>query len=251
MSLSATDIKNIRALEQKRNRSETGLFVVEGLKTVEELVRSNVQVEKVYTTETVDFLSEMDENIVQLISERELDRISGLRSPNKILAVAKIPLVGAIDVEQSLIVALDSVSDPGNLGTIIRTAKWFGVHTILCSETCADAFDRKVVQSSMGALFHTDVHYCSMTEQLTFLRKNGFEILGAGMTGTPLNKMKPSAKTVLVIGSESHGISPQVRQKCDQMITIQNRESARKVESLNAGIAASIILYQLTQSRFQ
>ncbi len=247
MSLSATDIKNIRALEQKRNRTETGLFVVEGLKTVEELVRSSVVVDRIYSTETFDFLSGMDKNIVHLINERELERISALRSPNKILAVAKIPSVGEVDTDGSLIVALDGINDPGNLGTIIRTAKWFGVNTVLCSENCADAYDRKVVQSSMGALFHTNLHYCRLVEKLTMLKENGFRLLGTGMTGTPLNEMNPSTKTVLVIGSESHGISPEVQHRCDELITIQNREKDRKVESLNAGVAASIILYQLTE----
>lgn len=245
MALSASDIKSIRALQQKKNRIETGLFVVEGPKTVEELIQSELVVQQVYSTESFSFLSDLYDD-VQLINERELERISGLKTPNKVLALAKIPQSGKVDVNQSLIIALDGINDPGNLGTIIRTSKWFGLNTILCSENCADAFDRKVVQSSMGALFHTALHYCSLPETLTELKKNGFIILGAGMSGSELNSIAVPSKTVLVIGSESHGISAEVQSLCDELVTIPNLEKDRKVESLNAGIATSVILYRLT-----
>lgn len=245
MALSASDIKNIRALQQKKNRFETGLFLVEGPKTVRELINSKFKLERIYTTESFDFLSNLEEGVVQLINERELARISGLKTPNKLLAVAKIPSVAEVDMNQAIIMVLDGINDPGNLGTIIRTSKWFGISTILCSKNCADTFDRKVVQSSMGALFHTTLHYCSLPETLAYLKVNGFRVLGAAMSGTALNAVGATPKTVLVIGSESHGISPEVLELCDQVITIPNLEKDRKVESLNASVATSIILYQL------
>lgn len=223
--------------------------MVEGPKSVEELVNSELVIERIYSTENFDFLSESVIDVVQLISERELDRISGLKTPNKILAVAHLPSAGQIKIDAPLIIALDGINDPGNLGTIVRTAKWFGVNTILCSDKSVDAFDRKVVQSSMGSLFHTNIHHCRLSEELTSLKQNGFQVLGADALGTPLNETGSEIKKmVLVIGSESHGLSPEVRSLCDEFIAIPNRESDRKVESLNAAVATSILLYQLTES---
>lgn len=240
-------MKRIRALQQKKFRKETGLFVVEGVKTVQELVHSGIEIESIYSTESFDFLNGLAPESVFLIKENELARISGLSTPNRILAVAKIPKQPSIDWNCSLIIVLDGINDPGNLGTIIRSAKWFGVNTIVCSEDCVDAFDRKVVQSTMGALFHVNVQYKSLIPFIEDCKRNGFVVIGAAMNGESMYHLSRPVKTALVIGSESHGISESVLKCCDQLLTIPNNESQQRVESLNAGVATSIILSELTR----
>jgi len=247
LSISASTIKHIRALQQKKFRKESGLFVVEGVKTVQELISSSFEVDSIYCTETLDFLENLEPELVNIIKEKELERISGLRNPNKVLAVAKIPEAKTIDWNASLILVLDGINDPGNVGTIIRTAKWFGVQTVICSEDCADAYDRKVVQSTMGALFHVNICYRNLAEIIDECQKNDFNVIGAAMNGDSIYNHSKPGKNVLVIGNESHGISNAILEKCNDLVTIPNNEIEQKVESLNAGVAASILLSELTR----
>lgn len=249
MSLTSSHIKNIRALQQKKNRKERGLFVIEGVKNVQELINSNIEIHSVFSTENIDFLDKLNPTDVHIIKQKELERISGLRSANKLLAIAKIPKVKPIDWNDPLILMLDGINDPGNLGTIIRTAKWFGINTIFCSENCADAYDRKVVQSTMGALFHINLVYGNLFEMQTKCADRNFSIIGAAMVGESIYSYTKTAKTALIIGSESHGISKEVLETCNAKITIPNNEISQKVESLNAGVATSIILSELTKPK--
>jgi TrmH family RNA methyltransferase len=249
LSISASTIKHIRALQQKKFRKENGLFVVEGVKTVQELVSSSFEIDSIYCTETLGFLDNIESELVHIVKKKELERISSLRNPNKILAVAKIPEAKSIDWSAALILVLDGINDPGNVGTIIRTAKWFGVETIICSVDCADAYDRKVVQSTMGALFHVNIHYRNLAEVTEECQKNDFNVIGASMNGDSIYKHPKSGNNVLVIGSESHGISDAVLEKCNGLVSIPNNETEQKVESLNAGIATSILLSELTRPR--
>ena len=170
-----------------------------------------------------------------------------MKSANSVIAVAKIPEKQIINYDDSLILILDGIRDPGNLGTIIRTAKWFGVNTIICSEDCVDAFSPKVVQSTMGALFHVNVIYEDIQTFIGDLKTKGFHIHGAAMEGTSIYKTDKSSKTALIIGSESHGIRENVLKHCNTLFTIPNLEEEQKVESLNAAIATSIILSELTR----
>lgn len=249
MSISISTIKHIRNLQQKKFRKESRLFVAEGVKTVQELINSSFEIDSIYSTETFDFMDNLDDELIHIIKEKELERISGLRSPNKILAVAHIPEVKPIDWNTSLILILDSINDPGNVGTIMRTAKWFGVETIICSDDCADAYDRKVVQSTMGALFHINIQYAELSIVIDECKKHDFSIIGAAMSGKSIYEYSKTDKTALVIGSESHGIGQAILDTCDATVTIPNNEVDQKVESLNAGIATSIILSELTKSR--
>jgi TrmH family RNA methyltransferase len=234
LPISTSDIKDIRALQQKKFRKERGMFVAEGVKTVEALIQSNVEIIGIYTTEMLDFLNDVDDSLVHFIKQNELERISGLKSPNRVLAVAKNPEPKQIDWNKNLILILDGINDPGNVGTIIRTAKWFGVDTIICSPECADAYDGKVVQSTMGALFHVNLRYEDLSIMMDECRSNNFSIIGAAMNGESVYDCSNSTKTALVIGSESHGISKAVHEKCDHLVTIPNNEISQKVESLKA-----------------
>ena len=214
---------------------------------VEELILSSWKPSSIYVTESFDFLSALPDGQVSIIKEKELERISGLRTPNKVLAVVEVPKAKSLDWKDDLIVLLDGIGDPGNLGTIIRTCKWFGVNTIVCSEDCVDVFDRKVVQSTMGALFHMNIRYSSLAEFILEGKSNGFSCIGAAMAGVSVYEQPRSGKTMLIIGSESHGISNKVLELCDNTVTIPNNEGVQRVESLNAAIATSVLLSELTR----
>lgn len=246
MGLSASEIKTIRSLQQKKFRKEQNLFVVEGVKSVQELLSSDLETDCIYTTD--ESLIEQEAVRVVPISEKELERISGFKTPNKMLALVRIPPQKEPNWSCKVLLMLDGVGDPGNLGTIIRTARWFGVTSIFCSPDCADVWDRKTVQSTMGALFHVDVRYGDLQIHIKEAKEHGFTILGASMDGKPVQGLSAPEKSVLVMGSESHGISPEVMLSCDEQITIPNREQIRHVESLNAAVATSVILYELTRT---
>ena len=245
MALSASDIKRIRSLQQKKFRQEAKEFIVEGVKTVGELIESEFQLVAVYCTEAPAYLSSVRSDKIVQVSPKELGRISGMKKPNKVLAIAEIPDPTPINWNDPLILFLDGINDPGNLGPIIRTAKWFGINTIICSEECADAWDRKVVQSTMGALFHVNIRYESLSGAIEESKQQNFKIIGATMNGSSLYDLKKEGKVGLVIGSESHGISAEILACCNETVSIPNAEPFQKVESLNAGIATAIFLSEL------
>jgi TrmH family RNA methyltransferase len=245
LALSATDIKEIKALHQKKFRRERGLFIVEGLKTIRRLLDSNYLTRAIYST--VDLSLIETDRETTLIKQKELERISSLKNPDTVLAIAEIPDQKPINLDDSLILVLDGIRDPGNLGTIIRTAKWFGINTIICSEDCADLYNPKVVQSTMGALFHVTVKYQTLSESIKKLKENEFIIAGAVMRGKSVYDTEKPNNLALVMGSESHGISPPIIDLCDQLITIPNKEVDQRVESLNAAIATSILLSEFAR----
>jgi TrmH family RNA methyltransferase len=247
LALSSADIKFIRSLQQKKNRKESGLFVVEGVKVVSELLRSDLSVQHIYATEDVDLGRDTSEMNFTLISEKDLSRISSLKTPNRVLATVKLPEDRPINFNPELILALDGIRDPGNLGTILRTARWFGLDQIICSEDCADAFSPKVVQSTMGALFHMNIRYCNLSEFASEAVSKGCKLVSTAMNGTRLDTAKSLGKQVVFVGSESHGVSEQILELCHERITIANLESERKVESLNAAVATSLVLYEFTR----
>lgn len=214
--------------------------MVEGVKPVAELLNSDVAYDQIYTTELLSFLPE---DVVK-VSNKELERLSSLKNPNKVLAVAKTSH-STVNYENDTVVLLDGIKDPGNLGTIIRTAKWFGISDIICVNDCVDAYDRKVVQSTMGALFHVNLIYEDADTALANAEENGYTIMGTDMGGESVFLSKLESKTMLVIGSESHGMSEQVRGACKKLVSIPNMESDQKVESLNAAISTGIVLAEL------
>jgi RNA methyltransferase, TrmH family len=245
LALSRSDIQQIRGLQQKKERMATGLFVAEGVKVVTELVASSMEVTSIYGTDAA-MLGEMRGPFVrELISVRELERMSGLNTPNVILATAKIPPPKAIDLTAPLALALDGLRDPGNMGTIIRTAKWFGFGQLICSSDCVDAFAPKVVQGAMGALFHINVIYCDLKQALHDAQMHGYDTWATDLTGASLYASGPTAKTLVVIGNESNGVRPEILTMCMTKVCIPNHETEQKVESLNAATATAIILAEL------
>ncbi len=212
---------------------------------MQELLKSKLEVVHIYATEELAFLN-CD---FTPVSDRELKRISGLKTPNRVLAVVCIPSDMNIDWSSDLVLFLDGIQDPGNLGTIIRTALWFNVSNIICSTDCVDAYDRKVVQSTMGGLFQVNLIYQDWTMVSELVKKNDHTVIGAAMEGKSIYKTDIPEKTLLIIGSESHGMRQGTKDSCDVICSIPNLEIEQKIESLNAGIATGIVLSELRRKQ--
>lgn len=232
--LSKNQIKLITSLKQKKYRQQHGFFVVEGVKVINELLQSHLELHALYTTES--FNIDAKEEI--LISEADLKRISFQTTPNKALAIFKIPKPQAINTNQ-LIVALDDVRDPGNLGTIIRLCDWFGVTDLVCSNETVDCFNPKVIQSTMGSITRVNVSYVDLQ---SFLKDAKAPIFGTFMEGDNVYKTTLPSQGILVMGNEANGISEAVEAMITQKITIPRFGHLQATESLNVATATAILL---------
>ena len=226
-------IKFIRSLSLKKIRIENQLFVVEGEKNVNEFINSDFVIDSVYSIDDSfkDFFK---------VSPKELDRISHLNSSNKVLAVVKMPNYDFAKYGNTVI-ALDTIQDPGNLGTIIRLCDWFGVKEILCSETCVDQYNSKVVQASMGSLSRVKLNYCDLQTELSLMKD--YSIISMDMDGVDIKESDDVDKKVIVLGNEGNGISKEVLQLSNITMSI-NKSNNSKAESLNVANACAIALYR-------
>ena len=230
--LTKNQIKLIRSLSFKKNRQKYGLFIVEGEKLVNEVLNSDWQVEGIYATK------EWQGENATIISNKDLNRISFLKTPNKVVATVKIKK-SFLEITSNTVLALDGVKDPGNLGTIIRIADWFGVEDIICSNDCVDYLNPKVVQSSMGSFTRVKLHYTSLTN--AFNKYSDYNLFMTVLNGTPISEMTNADKKIIVMGSESNGISKEILELTSEKITIP-KSITSKAESLNVSVAAAIIL---------
>ncbi|MCB0804874.1 MAG: RNA methyltransferase [Bacteroidales bacterium] len=248
--LSRNSIHEIRSLKDAKNRNKTKQFVAEGPKVINELLLGSFEPKGIYCLEDALFLFKnkvADKDVIKIISEKELQRISQLVTPNKALAVFNMATpVALTDFETNdPILMLDDISDPGNLGTIIRTADWFGVKHIICSEKSVDVYNPKVVQSTMGSLGRVQVHYLNIAEFLSVLPK-AIPCYGAFPDGESIYDTSFKRGSILLIGSESHGISKDLLPFVTKKISIPGfSKNEIKAESLNASIAAAIICAEL------
>jgi len=233
-----SQIKLIKSLQQKKYRTQHSLFVVEGIKTVTELLKSDLVAHQVYSTD--NSLFEEDKEIVQLISEKELHQISNLKTPNKVLGVFQIPKNHTIDFS-NWVVALDNVSDPGNLGTIIRLCDWFGIRHLLCSKNTVDCYNPKVLQATMGSIARVNVVYDNLEE---VLKDSDATIYGTFMNAQKVYKKDLSASGVLVMGNEANGVSKEVEKLCRERISIPQFGTSH-TESLNVATATAIFLSEI------
>ena len=231
--LSKNEQKKIRLLSEKKYRSKFGLFIAEGLKIVKELIQEGHAFESIYSSKPIDFAP------YKLIDKSTLNKVSQLTNASSIIGVFKIPKFSNCFNTESFSLALDSVSDPGNLGTIIRLCDWFGINDIFCSSDTVDCYNLKVVQSSMGSIARVKCHY---TDLSTFLSKSTLTVYGATLNGISHYDNLYNKKGILVLGSESHGISPQVLKEIDQYVTINSKGVGTKADSLNVAIATAILL---------
>ncbi len=234
--VSKSQIKLITSLEQKKHRTKNGLFIVEGKKGIEEVLDSHFELHSLYTKEDI---FEAPKDKTQLISEAELKKISNLKSTQIALALFKIPHFSGIDLE-GLIVALDGVRDPGNLGTIIRLCDWFGVSTLICSKDTVDCFNPKVVQATMGSITRVNIHYLDLE---LFLKENNSKVnYGAFLEGENLYSASLASDAILVLGNEANGISEAVEKLISKKINIPQFSQNNKTESLNVATATAILL---------
>lgn len=240
--LSKNQIKLINSLQQKKYRFKHGFFVAEGIKVVEEFLNSSYELEKLFCTDEVYFGSYKDK--LQVISDAELKKISSLSSPNKVLAVFKMPNLTPIQ-SKGLIVALDGVNDPGNLGTIIRLCDWFGIHELICSKNTVDCYNAKVVQSTMGSLTRVSINYVDLT---TFLSETNLPIFGAFMDGENIYRANLPTKGILVMGNEANGISSEITEIIQNRISIPRFGTVQKTESLNVATATAILLNEFRRA---
>ena len=234
--VSKNQIKLITSLQQKKYRKQEQLFFAEGVKVVQELLHSNFELQDLFTTKQ-DFLT-VPKNKVHAISEVELKKISALTTPNTCLAVFKIPKAKEM-VEKGLIVALDDVRDPGNLGTIIRLCDWFGIETLFCSEESVDIYNPKVVQATMGSISRVNVVYGNLE---TFLSQTKLPIFGTFMDGKNIYQEELPKEGIIIMGNEANGISTSVEKLVSDRIAIPRFGNLQVTESLNVATATAIIL---------
>lgn len=230
--LTSQQIKLIKSLGLKKNRVKHALFVVEGEKAVGEFLDSEWAIEALYATDQWSGVGAV------CISEKELQRISFLKSPNKVLALIKMkPQLS--NVQGNTVIALDGVSDPGNLGTIIRLADWFGVNHICCSSDVVDCYNPKVIQASMGSLARVDLHYGELNAMLSAMVD--YDLFCTVLDGEPLSGLGASHKKVIIFGNESQGVSPEIQGICKHKVSIPKHKHSR-AESLNVAMACGICL---------
>ena len=244
--VSRNEIKLIKSLNSKKNRLKELLFIVEGEKMVDELLSSNFKVKKIYGTKVwcENNFSKLNLIDFQKISNDELCRISNLKTPNNVLALVEI-FSNELDYTnlKGTTLILDSINDPGNLGTIIRSCDWFNVRNVICSKNTVDVFNNKTIQSTMGSIFRVNIHYCELKDFFVSIN-NKPQTYAATLDGKNLKNLKNKKDNFLIIGSESHGISEDLMKFVDEKVKIENVSTCG--ESLNAAIATSIILYQLS-----
>lgn len=245
MPLTKNEIKLIKSYHQKKYREQDNVFIVEGGKMVKELfTQSKFVIKNLYYT------SDYNANLIPfdvektLISFKDLERISHLKSSNKVLAVVDQENNEEINFEENnIILALDCVNDPGNLGTIIRTADWFGITQIITTKETVELYNPKVIQSSMGAIYRINfIVSNNLPADLSKFKSLDYEIVGANMNGEDLYKSSSTKKTVIVMGSESHGISNEIESLLDKSVTIPKFGNT---ESLNVAMATGIILSEI------
>ena len=234
--ITKNQIKLIKSLSSKRNRVKHQLFVVEGRKNISELLHSDFEIQSLFATN--EWINDNPNINSIMVSISELERISNQKTPNDVLAVVNIK--NHLDLSDAgPVLVLDGISDPGNMGTIIRMCDWFGVKTIICSASTVDSYNPKVVQSSMGSIFRVAIIYKDLLEYLKVVK---LPVYGAFIEGEDVKKTSLSKDFCLVIGNESIGISTGISKQITNRVAIKN--SGTRTESLNVAVATSILLHE-------
>ncbi len=239
--LSKNEVKYIQNLYHKKTRDAEKLFVAEGVKIVEELLSTSYEIKKIYATDEWKPLIAIKAEVVTIKPE-ELERISSLQTPNKVLAVvAQKNNNEALKINGQLSLVLDAIRDPGNMGTIVRIADWFGIKNIIASNDCVEIYNPKVIQSTMGSFARVNVVYKNLNE---WLPQQTINIYGAMLDGTEIHALENINEGLLIIGNEGKGISNELQKCITQKITIPKYGNA---ESLNAAVATGIILSHIVK----
>ncbi|MBK0402934.1 RNA methyltransferase [Adhaeribacter sp. BT258] len=240
--LSKAVSKYINSLQIKKYRNLHQTFVVEGAKSVRELLASDLEIEKLFITE--DFLEKHTGLLrkgleYELVTENQLVQAGTYESNNAGLAIARMKRLPKLAIKPTdLVIALDDIRDPGNLGTIIRIADWYGINKIICSETCADFYNPKVIASTMGSFTRVAAYYVNLPDFLASLQPE-FKIYGAAMEGENIHKLNLKPEGVLIMGNEANGLRPETRKYLTSLIKIP---AFGKAESLNVATATAILV---------
>jgi len=234
--LSKNQIKLITSLQQKKFRQIHKLFIAEGVKVIQELLQSNFVLEHLYVTGNIfdDITSEKKTKI----SEADLNRISCLSTPNNCLAIFEIPNQKPRK-DQGLVIVLDDVRDPGNLGTIIRLCDWYGIEQLVCSEQTVDVYNPKVVQATMGSISRVSVSYIDLEK---YLKRSKTTIFGTFMDGKNVYKEELPQEGILILGNEANGISEKLEKLVTDRLSIPRFGNLQQTESLNVATATAIFL---------
>ena len=246
--MTKAEIQFVRSLADKRMRDSEGLFIAEGDKLVEEILSSGLTVRSLYTTHRDSMLRG-----ATLIERSEMERISQLKSANTTLAVVEQPRYRLYEgaLKHTLVLALDGVQNPGNMGTIMRLADWFGVSDILCSRECADCYNPKVVQATMGAILRVRVHYVDdLAALLKRLNSCGMPIYGTLLDGENIYTKQLTANGVIVMGNEGRGLSDVCRATVSDSLFIPPYPiDTPTSESLNVAMATAVVLAEFRRPR--
>jgi TrmH family RNA methyltransferase len=240
--------KFIISLQKKKVRDAERLFVIEGDKLVKEFLIAKIPIKMLLAKP--EFLSSLPAHLTMFVNEtedvsyEELKQLSTLKTPHNALAVVHIPdrEMKISEVINQFCVALDFIQDPGNLGTIIRAAGWFGIKNIVCSMDCVDVYNPKVIQASMGALLHVNIFYYDLKKLFATAVKNNIPIFGTMLEGDSIYNHKLDSKGIILLGNESKGISDELIPFINEKIMIPKFSNLKEgIDSLNVGMAASVV----------
>jgi RNA methyltransferase, TrmH family len=254
--LSKNKARFIISLQKKKVREEYGLFVIEGDKLVREFLSAGVKFRMLVAKR--EFIQSLSSGFLDLAGEteeagfEELRQISTLKTPHN--AIAVVPFIPRElkpeELEDKISLALDCIQDPGNLGTIIRAAAWFGIGDIICSPDSVDVYNPKVVQASMGALLHVNVHYSDIRSLAEYLSGKGIPVFGTLLEGEPVYTCNPGNSGLIILGNESRGISPDLLPFVSKKIMIPGAGRTKPgIDSLNVGMAASVVLSEFQRQK--
>ena len=238
--LTKSQIKLITSLKQKKFRLQHQMFVVEGIKVVEEFLNSDYELDAIFAVD--DRFSQYNQKVIK-VDSKDLAKLSGFSSPNKVLATFKIPSPHAVNWSD-LVVALDDINDPGNLGTIIRLCDWFGIENLVCSKATVDCYNPKVVQASMGSHTRVNITYVDLKKVLPLVSN----CMGAFMDGSSIYEQNLPESGVIVLGNEANGISEDVEALVKSRLSIPRFGTIKQTESLNVANAAAIILSEFKRN---
>ena len=236
--ISKNKIKYIQSLELKKNRNKENVFVAEGPKLVEALLQVSTPCFIAATADWIEVNSHLKVLEMVEVTEEELKKISFLQHPQQVLGIFKQEPQPKLHLENSLSIALDDIQDPGNLGTIIRIADWFGIRTILCSENTVDVYNPKVIQATMGSIANVNVIYVNLEEVIKALPKT-FPIYGTLLEGENIYQQTLERKGLIVMGNEGKGISSNLKTYITHKLLIPG-DAQKTAESLNVAIATAI-----------
>ncbi|MFT7442915.1 MAG: TrmH family RNA methyltransferase [Maribacter sp.] len=242
MSISKSQLKIITSLSQKKYRQKHKLFIAEGIKVVNELLNSSFKVDTLFATD--DFQTDISLDKITRISDKDLQKISNLKASNKVLGLFVIPDEKPLQ-KNGLTIVLDTINDPGNLGTIIRLCDWFGVSQLLCSAETVDCYNQKVVQASMGSLTRISMKYIDVE---TYLKETNLPTFIADMDGENVYKSILPKEAILVMGNEANGVSDKIKTLIKNKISIPRFGEIQETESLNVATAMAILLSEFKRS---